>query len=227
MALLHQAELRPTKLELLAAWLPSRSWYPGPAGPELTRVVSYRFDDPAGAVGIETILVRAGDGPLVQVPLTYRGAPLDGAEPWLIGTTDHSVLGQRWVYDACGDPVYAKVLAHTMYTGAAQAEEFVDVAGRLVRREPASSVSGTGTPEAAVPAIGTLVSVDDGDPTVIRAGGIDLEPDLEPDLELVIARVLDGSGALPAAAHPALTGTWDGQATPVALAYARSSTLDN
>lgn len=216
MALLHQAELRPTKLELLAGWLPSRSWYPGPAGAELTRVAAYRFDDPAGQVGIETILVRAGDGPLLQAPLTYRSAPLDGAERWLIGTMDHSVLGQRWVYDACGDPVYANVLAHTMYTGAAQAEEFVDVGGSLVRREPASSVTGTGTPEAAVPAIGVLAGVDDGDPTVIRADAV----------ELVIARVLDGTGGPPAAAHPALTGTWDGQATPLVLAYARSSTLD-
>jgi Maltokinase N-terminal cap domain len=216
MALLHQAELRPSKLELLAGWLPSRPWYPGPAGPELTRVVSYRFDDPAGAVGIETILVRAGDGALLQAPLTYRGAPLDGPERWLVGTMDHSVLGRRWVYDACGDPVYARVLAHTMFTGAGQADEFVDMAGGLVRREPASSVNGSGTPDAAVPAIGALLAVDDDNPTVIRTDTV----------ELVVARVLDGAGGLPAAAHPALTGTWDGQATPLVLAYARSSTLD-
>ena len=30
MALLHQADLRPAKLELLTAWLPTRSWYQGP-----------------------------------------------------------------------------------------------------------------------------------------------------------------------------------------------------
>jgi len=123
MALLHQADLTPTKLELLAAWLPTRGWYPGPTGTavlpdsapqaslELTRVAGYRFDDPAGEVGVETILVQAGDGPVVQVPLTYRGAPLSDAEAFLVGTTDHSVLGKRWVYDACGDPVYANVLA--------------------------------------------------------------------------------------------------------------------
>jgi len=33
------------------------------------------------------------------VPLTYRGAPLDGAEDALVGTTEHGVLGRRWVYD--------------------------------------------------------------------------------------------------------------------------------
>jgi hypothetical protein len=221
MALLHQAELRPTKLELLTAWLPSRSWYPGPADPELSRVVSYRFDDPAGEVGIETMLVRAGGGPVLQAPLTYRGAPLDGADAWLIGTTDHSVLGKRWVYDGCGDPVYARALAGTMFTGAGQAEEFVDVAGELVRREPASSVTGSGTPGSPVPAIDELTSVDDDDPAVIRAGSV----------ELVVARVLakpltpvpDASGGRAAAQ---LTGTWDGQDTALVLAYARSSTLD-
>jgi hypothetical protein len=223
MALLHQAELRPTKLELLATWLPSRSWYPGPADPELSRVVSYRFDDPAGEVGIETLLVRAGAGPVLQAPLTYRGAPLDGADAWLVGTMDHSVLGKRWVYDACGDPVYARALADTMFTGAGQAEEFVDVAGQLVRREPVSSVTGSGTPGGVVPAIDRLAGVDDGDPAVIHAGTVDL----------VVARILaqpltagpDAAGGL-SAAHPVLTGTWDGQDTPLVLAYARSSTLD-
>ena len=92
MALLHRADLTPTKLELLQAWLPTRSWYTGPAAPQLTKVGAFRFDDPAGAVGVETMLVRAGDGPVLQVPLTYRGAPLDGAERWLVGTTEHSVL---------------------------------------------------------------------------------------------------------------------------------------
>src|SRR5215213_286445 len=109
MALLHQAELRPSKLELLAAWLPTREWHRGPLTAGLTRVAAYRFDDPAGEVGIETMLVRAGNGPLVQAPLTYRGAPMEGAERWLIGTMEHSVLVSRWVYDGCGDPVYAAV----------------------------------------------------------------------------------------------------------------------
>lgn len=76
MALLHRANLHPTKLELLAAWLPGRSWFHGQDTADLVRVAGYRFDDPAGAVGIETMLVKAGDGPVHQVPLTYRGAPL-------------------------------------------------------------------------------------------------------------------------------------------------------
>jgi hypothetical protein len=105
-ALLHRAELHPTKLGLLAGWLPGRRWYREQSAADLVRVASYRFDDPAGVVGIETMLVMAGAGPIYQVPLTYRGAPLDGGDGWLLGTAEHSVLGRRWVYDACGDRLY-------------------------------------------------------------------------------------------------------------------------
>jgi hypothetical protein len=206
MALLHQADLNPTKLELLAAWLPTRAWYPGPAGAELIRVAGYRFDDPDGEVGIETILVRAGDGPLVQAPLTYRGAPLPGAEAFLIGTTDHSVLGQRWVYDACGDPVYVNVLTTVIRTGGRQAEEFVDMNGELVPRATPMVVAGKGT-DTSAPAV-AIARVDEGDPTVIVTDG----------LSLSIPRVLNGTTDA-TALNLTLTGTWPGQATPVLLAH--------
>src|SRR5688572_28896 len=56
MAILYpKADLQPSKLELLAPWLPTRAWYRGPAGPTLTRVAGYRFDDPEGEVGVETL----------------------------------------------------------------------------------------------------------------------------------------------------------------------------
>ena len=51
----------------------------------------------------------AGHQPL-HIPVTYRNAALDGAESALIGTMDHSVLGKRWMYDACHDPVYVREL---------------------------------------------------------------------------------------------------------------------
>jgi hypothetical protein len=206
MALLHQAELHPTKLELLAAWLPGRPWYQGETAGDIARVAAYRFDDPAGAVGIETMLVRAGDGPIYQVPLTYRGAPLDGGADWLIGTTDHSVLGQRWVYDACGDPVYAAALASAISTGAGQAEEFLEVDGRLERREPTMTITSRGAQEADLPAIGSLRGVVANDPTLIVTDSV----------ELAVVRRLDGGNG-PAGAT--LTGTWNGQPTPLALAY--------
>ena len=44
---IHDATLTPTKLELLAGWLPSQDWFHGSAD-DLTRVASYRFVDPDG-----------------------------------------------------------------------------------------------------------------------------------------------------------------------------------
>ncbi|MEV5765251.1 hypothetical protein AB0L34_11865 [Micromonospora sp. NPDC052213] len=208
MALLHRAELHPSKLELLAAWLPGRPWYQGPDDADVVRVAAYRFDDPAGEVGIETMLVRAGDGPVHQVPLTYRGAPLDGGDEWLVGTTEHSVLGRRWVYDACGDPVYAAALAGAVLAGTGQAEEFIEIDGRLERREPSMTITGGGTPGADAPTVGALREVVPDDPTLIVTDAVDL----------VVVRRLDG-GSRPEGAT--LTGAWAGQPTPLPLAYAR------
>lgn len=146
MAILHgDADITPTKPELLATWLPTQPWFTGDAS-ALQHVGSYRFDDPDGEVGMETHLVRAGDGPLVQVPWTYRGAPLDGADSFLVGTMDHTLLGPRWIYDAIGDPVYQAVLATTILTGGTQAElvrEFAD--GRTEIAEPIVRVKGSGS----------------------------------------------------------------------------------
>lgn len=208
MALLHRAKLHPTKLELLARWLPGCRWFQGRAAADVVRVATFRFDDAAGAVGIETMLVRAGDGPIHQVPLTYRGVPLDGGDGWLVGTAEHSVLGRRWVYDGCGDPVYAAVLASAIFAGTGQAQEFFEVDGRLERREVSMSVTGSGGHNADVPAVGALRRVvEDDDLTLIVTDSV----------ELAVVRRLDSSRVLPDAT---LTGTWSGQPSPVLLAYA-------
>jgi hypothetical protein len=78
MALIHAASTTPTRLEAIAAWLPAQPWAP-PTG-KLQLLAAYRFDDPEGKVGLETHLVGCGDV-VVQVPLTYRDAPLRDAEP--------------------------------------------------------------------------------------------------------------------------------------------------
>jgi len=117
--------VRPSKVELLTAWMGSQRWYASKgATPELTRLDSWRLGDPEGEVGIETIIVldTAGTGPVVyQVPLTYRSAPVEGLEHALVGTTEHGVLGPRWVYDATHDPVYAVQLL-AMIRGLVRAE---------------------------------------------------------------------------------------------------------
>ncbi|GAA3245140.1 hypothetical protein ACFO1B_38220 [Dactylosporangium siamense] len=209
MALLHRADLTPSKLELLNAWLPTRSWYTGPAEPDLAKVGAFRLDDPAGAVGVETMLVRAGDGPVLQVPLTYRDAPLAGAERWLIGTTEHSVLGTRWVYDAAGDPVYAAALATIILTGAGQAVEEFEVDGVRQARANELQATGSGRAGAAVPAVTGVLRVADTDPTLIATDS----------LNLTVIRVLTDDPAVPDGA-PTLTATWPGSVTARLLACA-------
>ena len=69
------------------------------------------------------------------VPMTYRGAPLDGAEHALIGTTEHGVLGQRWVYDGCHDPVLvAQLWALVEGRAQPQAQSISDTPDREVTR---------------------------------------------------------------------------------------------
>jgi hypothetical protein len=113
MAVLHRATLVPSKGELVAAWLLSRRWAPAKG---ISSGVSYRFDDPAGQVGMEGFLLTDADGHTVHIPLSYRGQRLKGAEEHLLGTMQHSFLGTRWVYDGCHDPVWVATLASTILT---------------------------------------------------------------------------------------------------------------
>lgn len=192
MALIHKATLKPTKLELVAAWLPSRPWFTG--DPELRQVGAYRFDDPAGVVGLEALLLEGGDGAVYHVPLTYRGARLDGCEELLVGTTEHSVLGTRWVYDGCGDPVWATVMATAVLTGGTQADEVVDTDGRLEPRASTATVAGSGSTGTPVPGIDHLTCRDEGQVTVVRSE----------HLELVVARVVGAE----VTGTDTLTGSW-------------------
>ncbi|MFF3733509.1 1,4-alpha-glucan branching protein [Streptomyces sp. NPDC002476] len=108
MALIHRTTLTPTKLELLTTWLPTQPWYRGKGEPELVKAGGFRLDDPEGEVGIEFMAVTdtSGAQPVnYQVPFSYRGAPIAGADEALIGTTEHGELGTRWVYDGTRDPV--------------------------------------------------------------------------------------------------------------------------
>jgi hypothetical protein len=206
MAVIHRTTLTPTKLELIAPWLVTRPWYAGgPGGPRLAKAGGFRLDDPEGEVGVEFMAVTdaaPADPVAYHVPLTYRGAPLEGAGGVLLGTAEHGVLGRRWIYDGAHDPVLVAALVALLHGGA----------------EPqAQSVTGTPDPSVAVrrPAAGavptvTAAAVDDGpDGTdlLVRTAG---DGGGAGRLTVRIARVLrPGAGsALPAGASADVTAGW-------------------
>ena len=193
MSLIHRTTLKPTKLELLTDWLPTRAWYRGGAGqPSLTKAGGFRLDDPAWEVGIEFMVVADGST-AYHVPMTYRGTPLDEIGDALIGTTEHGVLGQRWVYDGTRDPVLMRQLVALIQGEAEpQAQSQSDTPDPTVLAWPAA--------DGTVGVAGFTAS-DDAEGTMVRvsaAGG---------ELALRIHRALrpvTGDGAAPGA----VSATW-------------------
>lgn len=187
-AVLHPATIRPTKLEALLAWVPRQPWLDGADASELVLLGAYRFDDPDGEVGLESHLLATADGRVLHVPVTYRGAPLEGAEDALVCMMEHSALGPRWVYDGCADPVFLAALEEAIVSGGRQADQFVSTEEGLVPREATAQVKGTGTGAAGETA---------GEPVVVR---------------------LPAEGPAAGSAQLVLTGTWAGQDEPLVLA---------
>lgn len=183
MSIVHKATLTPTKPEIFGAWLATQSWCEG----DLNRTIgSYRFDDPAGRVGIECVLLEVGES-VVHLPVSYREAPLAGADDFLMATTEHSALGTRYVYDACADPVAVRVLLAAALTGATQEPMDVYDQGRLVERRAAVvTAAGTGSRSSgAVPHLDGVTIRSHGAEPRVEAGGF----------TVVVKRVVDGSDA--------------------------------
>jgi hypothetical protein len=135
-----------------------QEWYRGSGTPSLRPIGFFRFEDPAGQVGIETHLVTDGTD-VYQIPMTYRGMPLalaDGAAG-LIATAEHSVLGTRWIYDGTVDPVWRQELLRIVQTGgvsdpsAKRGVAFAEARGRLL---------GTIAPETATIDLRRLLTAD-------------------------------------------------------------------
>jgi maltokinase-like protein len=199
MAIVHNTTMNPGKLELLAAWLPAQPWFPdGGREPELTKVGGFRLDDPQGEVGIEFMLVA--DGPAVyQVPMTYHGRELPGAEGRLIGTSEHGVLGRRWIYDGIRDPVLvAQLVAFFQGEVEAQAQSVSHMPDPTVTVQPA-----VGGPLAVISSVvtdddpsGTHLLVDTASPDGLPAG----------ELAIRIRRILAPDAGGPG--DPCLSAPW-------------------
>ncbi|MBL3700589.1 maltokinase N-terminal cap-like domain-containing protein [Leucobacter luti] len=223
MALMYDTTMSPSKLELLAAWLPTRPWFRGDAS-ALSKVASYRLDDPEGEVGIEGHLVTAGDDTIYHAVLTYRGAAIADGEEFLVGTSAHGVLGTRWISDGAGDPVCRTVLAETMAHGRTEAEEFVHSdAGEPVPLRPRSQLRGSGQPDRPVPEMWAASVSELGGVTIADTGFATLRI-----RHVLDAAALAGGGAEALAVSDAEIGdgpdayalriTWPGQEIPVTIA---------
>jgi hypothetical protein len=205
MAIFHRATITPTKAELIAAWAPTQTWGPSPADP-IDVIGSYRFDDPDGRVGMETHLVTGG-GRLMQVPLTYRDAPLEGADDALITEMQHSVLGPRWVYDGLRDARLVVMLAAVTMTGQGEALGMAVYDGRWYIAPTNVRIQGGGWTQERVPVDGFELDCDEADASVLHNDRFELTMFRHPV-----------PGPRPAIG---LTATWDDQVDAVVLAEVR------
>ncbi|MGH1503805.1 MAG: maltokinase N-terminal cap-like domain-containing protein [Acidimicrobiales bacterium] len=204
MALYHVATVTPTKDEMITSWLPAQPWGPGPDVP-LEVIGAFRFDDPAHEVGLETFLVAAGDA-FYQVPFTYRGAPLEREGAVLVSTTEHTVLGTRWVYDGLTDPTYLTMLAAVTMTGQGEALGMAEFDGRWYVAPAPVRISGGGWGQERVPLDGFEVvdGTAQAEVVVLCNDAFEIQTWRRP--------------AVGEAGSMRLTATWDGQPEPVVLA---------
>ena len=146
---------------------------------------------------MECFLFGSASGSTLFVPVTYRAEPLPGSEANLLGTMEHSVLGTRYVYDACADPVFVATVLQMMRSGGRQADLLLRRAdGTEVAREPNATATGEGV--STVPQHDPSLPVspmDESDRTKITGT----------DFELTLMRRLG-----PAPQGPALTGSFEG-----------------
>jgi len=212
MALIHDATLSPSKAEALAAWVPRQPWAAGLDG-DLELIGAYRFDDPEGEVGIEGHLVRLG-GVVLHAPLTYRAAPLAGAEDALVTQMQHSVLGTRWIYDGCVDTAFLRMLAVMALTGVGQSAQVVLGDQVVETAAPSVRLVGTGRVDdwVEIAPFEPAVASADGAATVIATGDRTLS---------VVRRPIVAVDALVATGAPLVAATWDGQQDPLILAELR------
>ena len=104
--------------ELLPSWMVQQRWYAGKGRvPALRRIGGLQLQDPAGEVDIDVHLMldASGQSPTIyQVPLTFRGDRLAGADHALVATVEQGSSGTRYVYDGPHDPVFAAAVLRRM-----------------------------------------------------------------------------------------------------------------
>jgi hypothetical protein len=187
-------------------------------------VGGFRLDDPQGEVGIEFMVVtdRTGAAAVTyQVPLTYRASALAGSERGLIGTTEHGVLGPRWIYDGTRDGVLvAQLVALIQGEAAPQAQS--------LSHTPDPTVIGKPVANGPLTVTDFVVRASGPSGTDLRIGTSSAHGRESGHLNVRVNRILQPEGgARPAAkaGQPCLSATWrrpDGSHVRGILATAQS-----
>ena len=203
MAIIHDTTMNPDKLELLATWLPAQSWYLGGSrAPALAKAGGFRLDDPRGEVGIEFMIVTDGSGDQVTsylVPMTYRAEALAAADRALIGTSEHGVLGHRWIYDGTRDPVLvAQLVALLQGTAEPQAQN--------VSNTPDPAVTVGSVRDASLTVTGPVAAADGPSATDLRAETASAGGTGRGQLTVRVNRILRPAG--PGGGQPGLAAAW-------------------
>jgi Maltokinase N-terminal cap domain len=202
MAIIHDTTMSPGKLELLTAWLPAQPWYlDGGRAPRLAKAGGFRLDDPHGEVGIEFMVVTDGSGDgatAYQVPLTYRARALAGADAGLIGTSEHGVLGHRWIYDGTRDPVLVAQLV-ALLQGAAEPQ------AQSVSNTLDSAVTVQLVRDGSLTVTGPVVAADGPSATDLRVETASVGGTQRGQLTVRVNRILRPAGG---ADQPGLSAPW-------------------
>jgi hypothetical protein len=208
MAIIHNTTMTPSKLELLTAWLPAQPWYLQTGSkPELAKAGGFRLDDPLGEVGIEFMVVTDSPGneaAAYQIPLTYRAGALAGADGGLIGTSEHGVLGRRWIYDGVHDPVLlAQLVGLIQGEAEPQAQNVSNTADPTVTGHPVA--------EGALRLVRSAVAANGLSATDLRLETMSAKDAQSGEVILRINRVLqpgDSTDVNHGAGPPCLSATW-------------------
>lgn len=135
-----------------------------------------------------------------QIPLTYRDEPLEVADDALIVEMEHSVLGNRWVYDGLRDPRLVVMLAAVAMTGQGEALGMAVYDGRWYIAPSNVRIQGGGWTQERVPVDGFELEDANTPGAVLR----------NERFELTVFR-----RPVPGPRPPiGLTATWDGATQP-------------
>jgi 1,4-alpha-glucan branching enzyme len=204
---------------LLETWMPRQRWYPAKGrgvGVRDLGWVPLSVPGPPGdaptAVEVHLLGLDSGDRlEVVQVPLSYRHAPLPDHEPALVGQVDHPRLGPRWVYDAPHDPDFVAALLAALERPAGRPPVTAPTGSHVLSGEQSNT---------------SVIAEQAGAAPVIVKVFRTLHPGANPDVEVLAA--LDGSSQVPALVGW-LGGTWrgpDGQQVLGHLAVATEFVAD-